>query len=277
MPLPNLYFIIPVFNEAENIPVLFRNLDSAVQQLEDEFLCQVILIDDGSTDGSASLAGRMGRGLPVTVLSNPRNLGPGACFARAFAHLKGLLGTGDWVVTMEGDNTSSTSTLHHMLTRRKEGYEVILASPYTYNGGFSEVSFFRLLASHMANSLVKICLGVRGLNTFSSFFRLYDEKVIRRLYNHFGPGILECTGFECMVEMINKLILVGATVSEVEMKVDWAKRRGKSKMRFMKTVAGYLGLIFKKRKWAKQGQYRTLSKTINPKRRKRVNQGNEKV
>ena len=178
--------IIPVFNEAANIPPLFRSLKELARELEGEFSCQIILVDDGSTDDSAEIAIKQGTGLRVTILSNPRNLGPGACFARGFAHLRGILESGDWVVTMEGDNTSSSETLRHMLLRRKEGYEVVLASPYTYNGGFLEVSFLRLLVSHLANGLVKICLGIRGINTFSSFFRLYNAKVLRRLYEHFG-------------------------------------------------------------------------------------------
>jgi len=97
--------------------------------------------------------------------------------------------------------------------------------------------------------LVKIYLGIRGINTFSSFFRLYDAKVLRRLYARFGSGIIECAGFECMVELIYKLIQVRASISEVEMKVDWAKRKGKSKMKLIKTASGYLGLFLKKSRW----------------------------
>ena len=50
-------------------------------------------------------------------------------------------------------------------------------------------------------------------------------------------------------ELIYKLIQVGATISEVEMRVDWSKRRGKSKMNLMKTATGYIGIIFKKGQW----------------------------
>jgi len=249
MRLPHLYLIIPIFNEAENIPDLIGELNNMGREIKGEFDCRIILVDDGSQDGSASLAAEEKGGLPLTVISNPRNLGPGASFARGFAHLEDILEPDDLVVTMEGDNTSSIATLRHMLVRWKEGYEVVLASPYAYNGGFTNVSFPRLFISHLANGLVKIYLGIRGINTFSSFFRLYDEKVLRRLYAQFGAGIIECAGFECMVELIYKLIQVRASISEVEMKVDWSKRKGESKMKLMKTTSGYLGLFLKKRKW----------------------------
>jgi len=249
MSLPNLYLIIPIFNEAENIPTLIADLNNMRREIKGEFDCRVVLVDDGSSDGSATRAAAEKGELPLTILSNPRNLGPGAAFARGFAHLKDLLEPTDLVVTMEGDNTSSTATLLHMLVRRKEGYEVVLASPYAYNGGFTEVSFPRLFISHLANGLVKIYLGIRGINTFSSFYRLYDEKVLRRLYARFGPDIIECAGFECMVELIFKLIQVRASISEVEMKVDWSKRKGESKMKVIKTASGYLGLFLKKNRW----------------------------
>ena len=249
MRLPHLYLIIPIFNEVDNIPDLIRDLNDMGRKIKEEFDCRIVLVDDSSRDGSAAVAAEENGGLPLTVLSNPRNLGPGACFARGFAHLKDLLEPADLVVTMEGDNTSSTATLRHMLVRIKEGYEVVLASPYAYNGGFTEVSFPRLFISHLANGLVKLYLGIRGINTFSSFFRLYDEKVLRRLYGRFGPDIIECAGFECMVELIYKLVQVKASISEVEMKVDWSKRKGKSKMKLMKTAVGYIGICLKKNKW----------------------------
>jgi len=246
MSLPDLYLIIPIFNEAENIPTLIEDLNKMGREIQEDFHCRIILVDDGSSDGSASLAIERKGSVPITVISNSRNLGPGACFARGFAHLEDRIKPADLVVTMEGDNTSSIDTLRHMLVRRKEGYEVILASPYAYNGGFADVSFPRLFISHLANGLVKIYLGIRGINTFSSFFRLYDEKVLRRLYAQFGPDIIECAGFECMVELVYKLIRVKASISEVEMKVDWSKRMGKSKMKLLKTASGYIGLLLKK-------------------------------
>jgi dolichol-phosphate mannosyltransferase len=136
-----------------------------------------------------------------------------------------------------------------MLVRRQEGFEVVLASPYMYGGGLSNTSLLRVLLSHGANSLIKELLGIHGILTMSSFFRLYAAPVLRRLQARYGDEILETPGFECMVELLAKLIGAGATISEVAMPLDGSQRLGPSKMKVMRTIRGYLRLFRVGRQW----------------------------
>ena len=244
-----LYLILPVFNEADNIPRLLGELGGFCSEIGDEFACRVLFVDDGSTDRTVSAIEEKKGDLDVTVLSHGENRGPGASFGTAFRHLEGVLQSGDWVVTMEADNTSRPDTLRRMLVRRKEGYDAVLASPYAYGGSFMGTSFFRVLLSHLANSTVKILLGIRGIHTFSSFFRLYDAGIINKLQSSFGPSIVESGGFECMVELLYKMVALGARISEVEMVVDWRLRHGESKMKVGKTALGYLRVFRRRKIW----------------------------
>jgi len=83
----------------------------------------------------------------------------------------------------------------------------------------------------------------------SSFFRLYSAPVLKRLQARYGDGIVETPGFECMVELLAKLIEVDATISEVAMPLDGGQRLGKSKMRLLRTIRGYLRVFLVGRKW----------------------------
>src|SRR6185295_8533568 len=94
-----------------------------------------VVVDDGSVDGTCERLNAAVAGLDLTVLRHEVNRGPGAAFASGFAYLAERIGPDDWVVTMEGDNTSRLELVRQMLTRSREGYEVILASPYMYGGG----------------------------------------------------------------------------------------------------------------------------------------------
>jgi dolichol-phosphate mannosyltransferase len=97
--------------------------------------------------------------------------------------------------------------------------------------------------------MVKELIGIHGIHTMSSFFRVHTGEIILRLQSKFGKRIIERRGFESMIEMLKKLILVNATMSEVSMKLDTALRAGKSKMKVMRTIRGYFKLFMISRKW----------------------------
>jgi dolichol-phosphate mannosyltransferase len=240
---------VPVLDEAPNIPRLLGNLGRLAGDLRGEMDCRIVFVDDGSTDGTGERIRQEAGSLSVDVLRHETNLGPGRAFATGFRHLGPRLADADWVATMEGDNTSKVDTLRQMLVRRREGFEVVLASPYMYGGGLSNTSLLRLVLSHGANSLIKELLGIHGILTMSSFFRLYSAPVLKRLQARYGDGILETPGFECMVELLAKLIEARATISEVAMPLDGSQRLGNSKMRLLRTIRGYLRLFLVGRRW----------------------------
>ena len=247
-----LFVLVPVLDEAPNIPRLLGNLMRLAGEVRGEMECRVVFVDDGSADGTADRIRQEAGSLPVEVLRHETNLGPGRAFATGFIHLAPLLADADWVATMEGDNTSKVDTLRQMLVRRREGFEVVLASPYMYGGGLSHTSLLRVVLSHGANGLIKELLGIHGILTMSSFFRLYSARVLKRLQARYGDAILETPGFECMLELLAKLIEADATISEVAMPLDGSQRLGRSKMRVMRTIRGYLRVFVIGRRWRKR-------------------------
>ena len=160
------------------------------------------------------------------------------------------MGESDWVITMEGDNTSRHGLIRQMLTRAGEGFDAVFASPYMYGGGFAQTSFLRRLLSSGANLVVKDLLEIQGILTVSSFFRLYRGPALARLQAVFGPGIVERVCFESMVEMVMKMVMLRVSISEVAMRLDSSLRKGKSKMKIVRTIFGYLALWRFKAAWA---------------------------
>ena len=245
----NIYFIIPVFNEAENIATLFGSLKQLVLELEPEHNLHFILVNDGSSDGTREALTQQAGSLNLTVINHEVNKGPGRAFGTAFHHISTFIQGSDWVVTMEGDNTSRHELLQQMLTRTKEGYDVVLASPYLYGGGITNTSSFRVFLSHMANTFLREFLGIHGIATMSSFFRLYRGSVIQKLQAQYGTQIIERRGFESMIEQLLKMIYLEVKISEVAMLLDTSRRAGKSKMKILRTIRGYFSLWTEKNKW----------------------------
>lgn len=243
-----VYVVIPVLNEAANVERLIAGLRATAADVTDHRF-SFILVDDGSTDDTGTIAARAAAGLDFRVLRHPTNRGPGAAFGTGFEDLAICLRDEDWVVTMEGDNTSRHELLRRMLYRTLEGCDVVLASPYMYGGGLTQTTPLRVFLSHVANAFVKELLGIHGILTMSSFYRLYRGSVIRRLQASYGNRVIERTGFESMIELLLKMIYLGVSITEVPMVLDTSRRRGKSKMRILPTVWGYLTIWKDKRRW----------------------------
>ena len=172
--MKNLFIIIPVFNEEQNVQNLFKSFDKLSKKFSRRFDLKIILVNDGSTDKTVYTAKKYNRNLNLKILNHKLNKGPGSAFASAFHFIRNQVRNSDWIITMEGDNTSRYQLIEQMLKRADEGFEVVLASPYMYGGGFSQTSFLRKFLSSCANILVKELLGIQGIFTVSSFFRLYS-------------------------------------------------------------------------------------------------------
>ena len=250
----SIHVVVPVLNEAPNLP----RLTAAFRDLQEEFSGQYklhfLLVDDGSSDDTVEVARRLSQNLHLTILQHNVNQGPGRAFATAYAHLAASLQDGDWVATMEGDNTSNHELIKQMLTRANEGYDVILASPYAYGGGIENTNVLRMFLSHGANAFIKGGLGISGIHTMSSFFRLHRGTTIRRLQRLYGPEVIEHSGFDGVIEMLMKMVNLRVTISEVPMVLDTSQRIGKSKMKVLKTMLSYLTLFRDRKRWRRIGR-----------------------
>ena len=197
--MENVFVITPIFNEKENIPRLIKSFQDITEKFESKF--NFIIVDDGSTDGTIEEIKHLKDNLNLEVLDYGCNKGPGYAFATGFEYLKDKITPNDIVVTMEGDNTSRIETLHLMIERlKREKVDCVLASPYAYGGGITNTGFLRTFLCHAANTFIKEMLGIRGIHTMSSFFRVYDARLIMKLQEVYQPRILMMNGIESMIE-----------------------------------------------------------------------------
>lgn len=104
-------FVIPVYNEAENIPTLYGELHQVAETLGSPY--EIVFVNDGSTDGSRELLAGLARDDErVRCLSLNRNFGQSAAFAVGFR-----AATGDVVVTMDADLQNDPADIPTMLAR----------------------------------------------------------------------------------------------------------------------------------------------------------------
>ena len=234
-----IHTVVPVLNEEPNIGGLVLRLKEALQPFAPY---RLLFVDDGSTDGTVEVL--KGQGPEIEVVSHPTNLGPGAAFRTGFTRVLADLTAADLVLTLEGDGTSDLAILPRMLSRiRHEDDDIVLASCYLFGGGIKRTSLHRVGLSHIANGLVKQTLGLSGLATLSSFFRIYQGRALLRLRTAGGDRLFETDGFESQIEILHLAAKIGLRISEVPMVLDGSRRLGRSKMKILRTSLAYLRLV----------------------------------
>jgi len=236
-----IIFVIPAYDEEENIAALLESTRKRMDVLGRA--CRVLVIDDGSQDRTAEIAGSFSAHLPVEIVRHDSNRGVGEVFRTGFRRALEIAGPDDIIVTKEADNTSDLSILGSMLTKIDAGYDVVLASCFAPEGKILGSTLDRHVLSSVANFLLRTFFPIPGVHTYSSFYRAYRADVLRRAFSAYDGRLLELRGFACMVEMLIKLSRLPILVAEVPMVLQCDLRKGTSKMTRVKTILEYLWLI----------------------------------
>jgi dolichol-phosphate mannosyltransferase len=236
-------FVIPAFNEEENLPRLIADLESRPDLVGKQD--RVIVVDDGSADATAMLVEAYDGPLAVELVKLGTNQGPGAAFRAGFAAALRNCSDDALVVTLEADTTSDLDALPSMLQKAEAGAELVLASVHG-GGRMVNVGRMRRILSRGAGVVVRIALGADA-RTVSSFFRVYRASILRAAHVRYGDDLIQEPGFACKAELLVKLASLGAKIEEVPVDVDGSRRVGESKMPVGGTLAGYWRLIVRSR------------------------------
>ncbi|HEY7289013.1 MAG TPA: glycosyltransferase family 2 protein [Vicinamibacterales bacterium] len=194
----SLSVIVPAYCEAQNIVATLENVTTALAALP--LTCEILVIDDGSTDGTADLvranAARFGN---VRVVSNIRNMGFGWTYRRGVE-----LAAGDYIVMVHGDNAWSAETLRPFL-RRTGDADVVIG--YTIDMWKSR-RWNRTLASKTFTLLVNR-ITRRRLHYYNGL-QIHPARVLKGM-------TIESTGYGFQAEVLTKSLRATQTYLEVPM------------------------------------------------------------
>jgi dolichol-phosphate mannosyltransferase len=234
-----LLFVIPAYNEEDNLPGLFADLAQTSELLGER--SRIFIVDDGSADATSELVEGYSGPLPVELVRLDVNQGPGAAFRTGFDSALACAEHDALIVTLEADTTSDLGALPQMLDEVRRGADVVLA-----DWRMVGVSAHRRLLSAAAGWVVRKGLGLEA-TTVSSFFRVYRASTLRQASTRYGDQLIRERGFACKAELLAKLSSMGARIVEVPVSLDWTRRNGESKMPVFKTMLAYWRMLFRER------------------------------
>lgn len=117
-----LSVVAPVYNEAEGIAGFVAEVRERLAALEQPGRCELVLVNDGSTDGSGELLDRLAAEFPgeIRVVHLARNFGHGPAVAAGLDHAEG-----DVVILMDADYQDDPAAFAPLLEKWREGFDVV--------------------------------------------------------------------------------------------------------------------------------------------------------
>jgi glycosyltransferase involved in cell wall biosynthesis len=190
-----LSIVIPVYNEAENLPYLHQALHDALDPLDRDW--EVVYVDDGSKDASLSTLEDTARDdiEHTCVVALRRNFGQTAAIAAGIDH-----SDGDVIVLMDADMQNDPADIPRMLEKIEEGYDVVSG----WRKNRQDTFITRTLPSRIANWLISVVTGVY-LHDYGCTLKAYRREALTgfRLYgemHRFIPAYANTVGAK-MIEL----------------------------------------------------------------------------
>lgn len=233
--LPLLSIVLPAYNEEALLEKNVTAIVDYLETLESEFRWEVIIVNDGSHDGTGEISNRLAAGIPsVITVHHPRNFGLGQAMSYGFANT-----AGDYVITLDMDLSYDVEHIGRLArTIRDGGARMVLASPYMEGGTIQNVPFLRRNLSILGNRFLRYFAKGR-FSTLTCMTRAYDGPFIRSLN-------LRAMGMDAMPETVYKAMIMNASVDEIPADLDWAPQLevGKTRRSSMRIFRHIVSTIF---------------------------------
>lgn len=167
---PEISVCVPVFNEEENVGLLYDAIVTALEPLDRPF--EIVLVDDGSSDRTVQRLSRIAADDPrLVVVRFQRNYGQTAAMMAGIDHARGR-----YLVTMDGDLQNDPLDIPMMLGKLQEGYDLVVG----YRINRQDKFLSRKLPSKIANWLIGKVTGLPIRDNGCSL-KVYRAEVIKRV------------------------------------------------------------------------------------------------
>lgn len=240
--VPNsLSIIIPCYNEEATIQGTAETILAYMQETWPQYEYEIILIDDGSTDGTRDVLEKFRESHEeIETILFPFNRGRGEALKAGINSSRGF-----YVICLDADLSYDEKHIGNILSKFEENpsIDVVVVSPYMTGGTVQGVPFGRLLLSRLANWILAGFFSER-LSTVTCVVRGYRGHLIRSV------PMFE-RDKELHLEVLRKLALYGASISEIPGRLIWKEQktqaRRKTNLNFVGSAGRHLlyGMLIK--------------------------------
>jgi dolichol-phosphate mannosyltransferase len=221
--------VIPTYNESENIERMLHRIRECLPE------AGILVVDDGSPDGTAELVHGVGTQLTdVHLLARSAKSGLGSAYRAGFGW--GMERGYDVFIEIDADFSHDPAALPSLVAPLENGYDVSIGSRYIEGGAIPNWAWHRHLLSRGGNMYASAVLGL-GVADATAGYRAYSADILRRI----DLERIRAEGYGFQIEMTYRARQSGARITEVPISfVD--REAGESKMSSFIVVEA-LGLV----------------------------------
>ena len=247
-----LYSFLPCYNEELNIGKLIDEWMAQKDALAElGYDLQVRAIDDCSKDNTKQVILDKAAQYPdnVQLIAHEVNKNMRGVLNTSVAYIMEHGTPADLMSLMDGDDTHNPVYIVPMIQKLTQNHkDCVIASRYCSDSGVVGVAAHREFMSDMAKIYYSMMLKVPGVKDYTCGYRVYTFDAVKRLTERFGAEPVQEMSFACMMELLYKLYLTGATFDEVGFELRYDNKQGESKMKVFSTMKNSLLTALKLRR-----------------------------
>lgn len=207
MSTPKTLVIVPTYNEVESAPRLISRVAELLSDVH------ILVVDDGSPDGTANVVEAMADGElggRIHVMRRKEKAGLGAAYLAGFTW--GIARGYETLVEMDADGSHRPEDLVELIkvSRANPQLDLVIGSRWVNGGAVRNWAKSRKLLSRAANKYAKLMLGV-GVNDVTAGFRVYTTSIIEQI--DFSTVLSQ--GYCFQIEMTRKVLALNGKIREV--------------------------------------------------------------
>jgi dolichol-phosphate mannosyltransferase len=216
------WLVLPTFDEAENVERVLRAADAVLREAAPEGH-RILVVDDGSPDGTARIADRVGDELgTVEVLRRTTREGIGPAYLAGFTHA--LDNGAGFVFEMDADLSHDPADLARLLAAARASCDVALGSRYVDGGGVADWGPLRRALSRGGSWYARRILGL-AVRDLTGGFKCFRAEVLHAI----DLPTVRSRGYAFQIELTDRAVGAGFRVHEVPI-VFRDRLHGRSKM-----------------------------------------------
>jgi len=226
----DISIVIPAYNELDNLLMLLDHLETLV--LNASYNVEVIVVDDGSTDGSGRVMREQCHSRKwLSYIAHDTNQGMGAALKTGTAQASHSLLV--WLMADLSDNLDDSGPMREKLI---SGVDLVLASRAMEGGSYGDLFGLKALGSYLFSQCTKKMLRL-SVSDLTNAFRAFHVKLLDDIS-------LERNDFGISPEMVIKVALQGKKIEEIPTLYKY-RHHGKSNFKLLHMGLVYTSLLFR--------------------------------